>query len=483
MTMNTYSTKYGNFTCYKNDAVFESMLKNGQIYEENLIVDYIIPVLKKNDEEINILDIGGHIGTHTVLYSKLLNCKILTFEPQKKIYKLLNKNVNDNGLLNCKLYNCAVGHKILNTTMSEMLYDGYNCKVEYDTDKILNYGGIGLGKNGESVDMISIDSLNLTKCDYIKIDVEGAEILVLMGANETIQKFKPLIWFEQTDKTVSEEMKESLLIDFEMPSVSDYLAKLGYRFYKLNDGNTLAFFDDKHKLEIDLSHKERTVHSESGEDGILFEIFNVFGTTNRFYLEFGAENGTQCNTRALRECANFNGILFDMNCENKHINLFKHTVTTENVIELFEFYNVPKNLDLLSVDIDSHDFYVLEKILMKYKPRVFVCEYNATHLPNEDKVVLKNATNFNGNYFGASILAFYNLGKKYNYSLVYANEKGVNLFFINNDVLTESFFTIKNINDVEKIYKTPKYGKGPNGGHMPDILNQEYISSVEILHR
>jgi len=98
-------------------------------------------------------------------------------------------------------------------------------------------------------------------------------------------------------------------------------------------------------------------------------------------------------------------------------------------------------------------------------------------------IVLKTATNFNGNYFGASILAFYNLGKKYNYSLVYANEKGVNLFFINNDVLTESFFTIKNINDVEKIYKTPKYGKGPNGGHMPDILNREYISSVEILHR
>ena len=48
-----------------------------------------------------------------------------------------------------------------------------------------------------------------------------------------------------------------------------------------------------------------------------------------------------------------------------------------------------------------------------------VCEYNATNLPHEDKVVLRNETNFVGNYFGASILAFYNLGRKYKYSLVY----------------------------------------------------------------
>ena len=125
---------------------------------------------------------------------------------------------------------------------------------------------------------------------------------------------------------------------------------------------------------------------------------------------------------------------------------------------------------------------MMNKILQYYIPRFIVCEYNATHLHNEDKVVLQSAINFNGNYFGASIFAFYNLGKKYNYSLIYANEKGVNLFFIHNDVLKTSIYSIQNINNVEKIYRTPKYGKGPNGGHMPDILNQTYISSEEILN-
>jgi len=41
-----------------------------------------------------------------------------------------------------------------------------------------------------------------------------------------------------------------------------------------------------------------------------------------------------------------------------------------------------------------------------------------------------------------------------------------------------SIFTIRNINNVAEIYKTPKYGSGPNGGNVQDILDQEYTSSV-----
>lgn len=234
--------------------------------------------------------------------------------------------------------------------------------------------------------------------------------------------------------------------------------------------------------EIDLSSKEKTYYSESGEDGILFELFNIFGVTDKYYVEFGAEDGSQCNTRALRQFANFNGVLFDMKYQNTNINLFKHEITTYNVIDIFKSHNVPTQFDLLSIDIDSYDFYVLQVILEHYKPRVFVCEYNATHLPTEDCVVLKENVIMNGNYFGASILSFYKLGIKYNYSLVYANNKGVNLFFVHNDLIRSSNVFIKNINDVGAIYKTPKYGKGPNGGHQPDIYNQPYISSDVLIN-
>lgn len=233
---------------------------------------------------------------------------------------------------------------------------------------------------------------------------------------------------------------------------------------------------------VDLSNSEITRYSDSGEDGIIEKLFELYGVTNKYYVEFGAEWGNcQNNTYSLRKHYGFNGLLMDSSYENESINLHKHFVTEENVLELFMKYNVPKEYDLLSLDIDSHDFYVLNKILSTYSPRIIVCEYNATHLPDEDKVVLRNETNFVGNYFGASILAFYNLGRKYKYSLVYSNKKGVNLFFVRDDILSSSKYKIKNVNDVAKIYNTPKYGTGPNGGHFQDPFNREYTSSHTIL--
>jgi FkbM family methyltransferase len=240
--MQTYRTKYGQMTCYNNDIVFSSLLRKGLMYEEDIIVNKIIPMLQQKSKDLVILDIGGHIGTHTVIYSRLLNCKVHTFEPQKKIFQILKKNVDDNNLSNCIVYNCAVGHINTKTTMSDMLYDGYDCKIEYDTNKVLNYGGIGLGKHGEQVQMVCIDQLDLSACDYIKIDVEGAEILALLGAKNTIEKYKPIIWYEHTDKFVTREMIDSLNIDFEIPSVKDFLESFGYKIYNLDQYNLIAIY-------------------------------------------------------------------------------------------------------------------------------------------------------------------------------------------------------------------------------------------------
>lgn len=236
------------------------------------------------------------------------------------------------------------------------------------------------------------------------------------------------------------------------------------------------------EILINLSNAEVTRYSDSGEDGIIETLFQIYGVTNKYYVEFGAEWGDcQNNTFSLRRHYGFTGLLMDSSYENENINLHKHFVTEDNVLELFNKYAVPTEFDLLSLDIDSHDFYVLNKLLTTYSPRIIVCEYNATHLPHEDKVVLRGETNFVGNYFGASILAFFNLGRKYKYSLVYSNKKGVNLFFVRDDVLSSVPSQIMNVNDVAKIYNTPKYGNGPNGGHLPDPLNREYTSSSMIL--
>lgn len=240
--MNLYYTNYGDFYCLNNDIVFMNELKCGKVHDENLILNNIIPFLQ-NDKSKIILDIGSHIGSHSIMYANILNnCKIYAFEPQNVLFNILNKNIQINNIENIKIFNSAVGHKLCKTTMSKYLYDGYNCEIDYNTNKILNYGGMQLGHNGEHVDMITIDSLNLPSCEYIKMDVEGAESLVLYGALNTIRKYKPIIFFESTDKIVNNEMKELLHIDFEILHPTEILINEGYTIQNIDAHNKLAMY-------------------------------------------------------------------------------------------------------------------------------------------------------------------------------------------------------------------------------------------------
>ncbi len=236
--------------------------------------------------------------------------------------------------------------------------------------------------------------------------------------------------------------------------------------------------------QINLRPYEQKIFSQNGEDGITLAIFNLLGTTNKYYVEFGAENGIECNTRVLRESFDWQGLMMDGRFENKSINLHQEFITAENINDLFEKYQVPEEFDLLSIDIDFNDFYIWNTISSKYSPRVVIIEYNATHLPDEDKVVVYQPFNsWDGtNYFGASILSLQRLGERHGYTLVYADKCGVNLFFIRNDILEVLNLHFINENNVSKIYKPPGYGRGPNGGHFQDPLNRPFLSSEEILN-
>lgn len=168
----------------------------------------------------------------------------------------------------------------------------------------------------------------------------------------------------------------------------------------------------------------------------------------------------------------------DGNHFNYSINLRKEWITKENIIDLFKKYNVPEIINLLSVDIDFNDFYCLKEILSVYKCDIIICEYNGTHLPNEDKVIIYDKSGFwdGTNYYGASLLSLNKLARKYNYTLIYCDNAGVNCFFINNSIMNNKNLSFKDIGNINKIYKRPRYGTGPNGGHPSDIKNRKYIS-------
>jgi FkbM family methyltransferase len=239
--LNKYNTQHGLMYSLINDVEFVKALSNGKIYEEDMVLENIIPKLNNINGNKVLLDVGGHIGSHSILYSKYVNNSLIyTFEPQKVLHDILKKNIIENNLTNINLFNTAVGHICGDCNMSKYLYDGYDCEIEYNTNKSLNYGGMQLGLDGEQIKMITIDSLYLDNCHYIKIDVEGAEPLVILGAIETIRKYKPFIMFECTDKYVNNEMKQSLGITFDVPLTIDILKKEGYNIIDIDQNNRLA---------------------------------------------------------------------------------------------------------------------------------------------------------------------------------------------------------------------------------------------------
>ena len=234
--------------------------------------------------------------------------------------------------------------------------------------------------------------------------------------------------------------------------------------------------------EIDLSQYETSVYSQNGEDGIIAKIFQLIEPSSRFCVEFGAHDGVTSSNSYLLRLQGWSALLMDrLDIPEHHVH--QEFITAENINALFAKYDVPHDLDLLSIDIDYNDFHVWNAIDDSYQPTLVMIEYNATHLPHEDKVV-KYHPFFCGvgdNYFGASILALYNLGRSKGYSLVYAEKTGANLFFIRDDILKRQNLSFKNMNQVDKLYQFPTYGNGPNKGHRQDPKNQEFYRSTDFI--
>jgi FkbM family methyltransferase len=234
------TTSRGYISYYKNDLAFTKFLSINKIYEQDLIENYLSDIIKNAS---TILDIGAHCGSHTIVYKNINpDVKVHSFEPQKKLFELLTKNVEANKFSNVKLYNNAVANKPIKYSLGKSISDGasVDLPISYGKNTYSNLGGVKLGLGGESVECITIDSLNLDSCDYIKIDVEGAEHLVIEGAKETIKRFKPAIMFEHNSQRLSDETLK-LFDAAEIPDIFKALEELGYTVTAIDSaGNFLA---------------------------------------------------------------------------------------------------------------------------------------------------------------------------------------------------------------------------------------------------
>lgn len=207
------------------------------------------------------------------------------------------------------------------------------------------------------------------------------------------------------------------------------------------------------------------------EDGIIQEIFRRVKTTNRTFVEFGVETGSECNPIKLliegwrglwldsqQHCIDQIRARFAPYIESRNLSVAQAFITAENINSLISQNGVAGEIDLLSIDIDRNDYWVWNAINV-IEPRVMVIEYNATLRPPLSLVVPydANRTWDGSNYFGASLEALVRLGRSKGYQLVGCGISGTNAFFVRNDLAGDLFV---NPSTAEEHYEPPRYHFG-----------------------
>jgi FkbM family methyltransferase len=199
---NTYNTKYGKITLLKNEAFIGNDFRHNVYWDE----DTLIELKKYIDPNRNILEIGGHCGTSTIVYSSYLsdNNKIFVYEPQNIMYKILVQNITQNNLQHkIKPHNLGVFCYKGEGSMNNIDMDGGGGIVQrrYNEESHLgcNFGGIGLGEAGEHISLTTIDDMGLEDIGYIHCDAQGSENFIFSRGTETIKKYRPVILYENIE--------------------------------------------------------------------------------------------------------------------------------------------------------------------------------------------------------------------------------------------------------------------------------------------
>jgi len=218
--------RHGWFMFNRNDKfVGRSLDRYGEWCQAEL--DILTPLLRPGR---TVLDIGAFIGSHTVYFAQQVGPRgrVYAFEPQRHAFQMLCGNVALNALTNVTCLPYVVGKET-----------GVRRLGELSQTVAENFGGTQalVVPAGEPTRTIRVDDLELSRCDVMKIDVEGMELEVLTGAARTIERFKPMIYCEnnRTDRSAQ---------------ILGELTRQGYKiwWHILNYYNPNNFFAEKENI-------------------------------------------------------------------------------------------------------------------------------------------------------------------------------------------------------------------------------------------
>ena len=182
------------------DAVGGEIYRNGQFEPET--VAFVIKHLK---EGMTFIDIGANIGQYTLLASKIVgdSGQVVTVEAVPDTFAKLDKNISINNLKNVIGHNVALSDTVGYATFHLGHYGNSGASSLKPT---INTGGHKIKVKLNTLDNILADS---NKADIMKIDVEGAEFMVLSGGRRVLEELKPMLILEFSDESLTGEFATS----------------------------------------------------------------------------------------------------------------------------------------------------------------------------------------------------------------------------------------------------------------------------------
>ena len=218
----------------------------------------------------------------------------------------------------------------------------------------------------------------------------------------------------------------------------------------------------------------RKLFSQNDEDGIIAEIARRLRLDRGTFVEFGVGDGLENNTLALL-MAGWSGawlggeqLAFRVPPGCRRLAYKQAWITRENCEALLR-ETLPtigaKDPDLVSVDLDGNDVYVVETLLSSgLRPAIFVVEYNGKFAPPTRFAVSYDPTfAWDGtDYFGASLQRFADVFDAHGYRLVCCNVTGLNAFFVQKST-GDCFADVPQ--DLSELYMPPRYFGPAQAGH------------------
>ena len=169
-------TKEG-FAVLENDSHISKWIEqSGQLSHDTNMLPLLDPYIHKG---FTVIDVGSFVGDHTKYYVDRVGRtgSVYAFEPNLPAFECLEYNMK--GYPNVATFNKGLSDKKHSISIAQNVNVGASHAVE-----------------GNDVECITLDSLKLKECHFIKMDCEGMELKALMGAEETIRKFKPVMLLE-----------------------------------------------------------------------------------------------------------------------------------------------------------------------------------------------------------------------------------------------------------------------------------------------